>query len=331
MWEAGKARQRIAFIFMTNTPDNYILQSGYLDVGDGHKIYWEDWGNPESFPVMHFHGGPGPGFNDRHKMLYNSQKQRVIFFDQRGAGKSTPLGETKNNTTQKLIEDTEKLRKYLGVNKMYLAGGSWGSALVLLYAIAHPERVKAMVAWSIYLARKLDTDYVSEGYQRFNYPEAWERFITLVPLKYRTNGDSITKFYSDKINSRNKQVALKYADEWSLWESSLCTISYDRQSMEKEVLGDPDNLVVGKLETHYFYNGCFVPENFILSNIKKIRHLPLFVVQGRFDACTPPYIAYDLFKAYGKKMSLKIVAAGHLRTDPEMLKTLRLTIQKRFK
>lgn len=310
--------------------DKYVLKSGHLDVGDGHKIYWEDWGNPDSFPIMHFHGGPGAGFNDTHKLLYDPAKHRVIFFDQRGAGKSLPFAERENNNTQKLIEDAEKLREHLGIEKMYVIGGSWGSTMTLLYAIAHPERVKEMVAWGIYMARKFETDYISEGFPRYNYPEAFERYIAMVPEKHRTNGDTITKYYADKINSSDQKEARKYADEWSLWETSLLTLSYDKRKMEQEVLGDENNLPLARLETHYFLNGCFIPENYIIDNINKIKGIPLYVAQGRFDNCTPPVSAYDLSKAYGKNMTLQWVSAGHKRTEPELLAALRAVVNARF-
>lgn len=310
--------------------DTDVNKSGMLDVGDGHKIYWEDWGNPKGAVVMHFHGGPGGGFSDRHKLLYNPQKHRVIFFDQRGAGKSTPYAETKNNTTQKLIEDTEKLRIHLGIEKMYLCGGSWGSTMVLMYALTHPKRVKAMVAWGIYLASQFENDLIAAGYAKYNYPEAWERFIALVPKEHRKSGTTITQYYADKLSSPDAVEAQKYADEWSLWESSLVTVMYDKRKIEKEVLGDENNIPLARLETLYFLNGCFMPENYIIDNIKTIKHIPLYVVQGRFDNCTPPITAYELGKAYGKNMTLQFVNAGHNRGDPEMIVALRAVIDTIF-
>lgn len=310
--------------------DIYLQNSGFLDVGDGHKIYWQDWGNPNGYPIMHFHGGPGGGFNDNHKLLFNPDKHRVIFFDQRGAGKSTPFAETKDNTTQKLIEDTEKLREHLNIEKMYLIGGSWGSTMTLTYAIAHPDRVKSMIAWGIYLARQFENDLISAGYARFNYPEAWERFIALVPAEHQKDGTSITQYYADKLNSEDTEEARKYADEWSLWESSLLSLSYDKPKVEMEVLGDPNNVPVAKLETLYFLNNCFMPENYILDNIGTIKNIPLYVAQGRFDNCTRPQSAYDLSKAYGKNMTLQMVNSGHKRNDPELQAALRAVINTTF-
>jgi proline iminopeptidase len=307
--------------------DPNTRKSGFLDVGDGHKIYWEDWGNPKSNPIIHFHGGPGGGTNESHKLLFDPARHRVIFFDQRGSGKSKPYASTKNNTTQNLVEDTEKLRKHLKLGKIHLVGGSWGSTMTLMYALTYPENVNKMVSWGIYLGSKFENDLISAGYHRYNYPEAWERFITLVPEKSRNDGNSITKYYSEKINSKDKKIAIKHADEWTLWEATLISIRYDKLQLESEVLkGDDSNLAVAKLETHYFLNNCFIPDNYIIDNINRINAKPLYVVQGRFDNCTPPISAYKLSNAYGSNMTLQFVNSGHSRSDPEQRIALRAVI-----
>lgn len=310
--------------------DKFLIKSGHLEVGDGHKIYWEDWGNPKAKPIMHFHGGPGAGFHDGHKIMFNPAKHRVIFFDQRGSGRSTPFAEIKNNTTEKLIEDTEKLRKHLGIDTMYLTGGSWGSTMALVYAIAHPKQVKSMILWGIYLARQFENDLISAGYGRYNYPEAWERYIALVPEEHRKDGNSITKYYSDKLYSKDLKEAKKYADEWCLWEASLLSLRYEQRRTEQDVLGDEQNIPVARLETHYFLNGCFIPENYIIDSIDVIKHIPCYVAQGRFDNCTPPISAYELSKAYGDKLTVQWVSSGHKRSDPEMLVALRAAINTLF-
>ena len=311
--------------------DTSVISSGHLDVGDGHKIYYEDWGNPKSLAIMHFHGGPGVGFNDTHKLLFNPQKHRVIFFDQRGSGKSTPYASTANNTTQDLLSDTNKLRQHLKINEMYLIGGSWGSTMCLTYALKYPEQVKGIIMWGIYLAREFENDLISSGYAQYTYPEAWERFISLVPKEHQANGTSITKFYASKINDAETKTAIKYADEWSLWESSLVSINYDKEKLEKEiVLSDESNLALSRLETHYFLNNCFLPKNYILENIAKIAHIPSYVVQGRFDNCTPPISAYELSKAYGANLTLQFVNAGHNRRDPEVLASIHTAINTLF-
>lgn len=301
---------------------NHINQSGFLEVGDGHSLYWEDWGNPKSFPILHNHGGPGGGFRDSHKLTFNPAKHRVIFYDQRGAGKSMPFAETAHNTTQDLIEDIEKLRTHLNIERFHVFGGSWGSTLSLVYAIAHPDRVRSLTLWGIYLGSQFEDDIIAEGYARYNYPEEWERFISLVPEPERTNGTSITKFYSDKMNTEDLDAARQYADEWSLWETTLLSVNYNQQKLVSELIGDENNLPLAKLETQYFLHNCYIPDNYIIDNIDKIQHIPCYVIQGRFDNCTPPVSAYKLAKAYGENLTIQVVNAGHLRSDPELFAAL---------
>jgi proline iminopeptidase len=312
--------------------DKFTRKSGMLDVGDDHKIYWEDWGNPQAPPIMHFHGGPGGGFDDSHKLAFNPEKHRVIFYDQRGSGKSTPYASTKNNTTQDLVEDAEKLRNHLNLGKIYLIGGSWGSTMSLMYALTYPDNVKGIVMWGIYLARQFENDIISAGYSRYTYPEAWERYISMVPEEHRKDGTSITRYYAGKINSEDEAEAIKYADEWTLWECSLLTLDYDKRKIENGViLGDDSNLAIARFETYYFLNGCFIPENHILDNIEKIKHIPTYVVQGRFDNCTPPVSAYELSKAYGDNLTLQFVNAGHKRHDAQLKASLVTAINTVFK
>lgn len=292
------------------------MKQGYLDVGNGHTIYFEEWGNPHATPIFYFHGGPGGNFSEETKLLFNPKIHHVIFHDQRGCGKSTPYAETRHNTTQDLVEDVEKLADHLQIKKFTVMGGSWGSTLTLFYALYHPERINRIIIWSVYLASQLETDFVNEGYPRYTFPEAWERFISLVPQKNRKNGDTIMKYYAEKIRSKDKKIAKKYADEWTLWEMTLTSISYDQKSLEREILNE-DNTSVAVLETHYFLNKCFVPKNFILKSVGKIKHIPCHVIQGRFDLCTPAIGAYNLSRKYGKKLTLQWTNAGHLRTDPE--------------
>jgi proline iminopeptidase len=305
--------------------DPYINKSGHLDVGDGHKIYYEDWGNPDGFPIMHLHGGPGSGFSDSHKLIYDPKIHRVIFHDQRGSGQSLPFASIKYNTTQHLISDIERLREHFKIQKMHVAGGSWGSTLAMLYAIAHPESVEKMMMWGIYLLRQFENDHIYQGVNKETFPEAWERFISLVPNDKRKNSMDVIKYYSSKILSKNKEEAEKYAAEWTLWEMSITSLSYDRLKAEKETLqGDTHfNISMATMETHYFLNKCFAEENYILKNIDKIKHLQAYVVQGRFDMCTPPVSAIDLAKAYGSNLHLQITRAGHLRSEPENLAALR--------
>ena len=294
-----------------------LNNSGWLNVGDGHNIYFEDRGNKDAEEVVfHIHGGPGANFNEKHMILYDFSRHRVIFFDQRGCGKSTPFASPENNTTQDLIGDIELLRLHLGFEKIKVVGGSWGSTLNLLYAIAHPERVSRILVWSIFLARQFEVDFVNDGRLRMWFPEEWDRFIKPVPEIDRTSGNAIMAYYARQIRDDNPEVAQSFADEWTLWEETLCSIGYDPIALQDDVVDSERSVAVAKLETHYFLNGCFVEEGYILQNIGKISHIPCHVVHGRFDMCTPPVAAYDLEEAYGQMCMLRFVNSGHLRTDP---------------
>lgn len=173
------------------------------------------------------------------------------------------------------------------------------------------------------MIRKFETDWVNEGYPRFNFPAEWERFIALVPQEHRKDGTSIMAYYAKKMRSENKTVAKKHAIEWTLWEYALTSIAYDPTANETEITEDRNTLATALLETHYFMHGCFVPDNYIMDNLNKIRHIPCHVLHGRFDMCTPPIAAYDLARVYGNSLRLEWVNSGHLRTDPLMQQALK--------
>jgi len=317
----------LRYTFAMPTPHLTPNATGHLSVGDGHTLYYEDWGNPDATPIFCLHGGPGSGFSDKMKTLFDPRKHRVIFHDQRGAGKSTPFASVDHNTSQDLVEDIERLRAHLGIERMHVVGGSWGSTLALLYAIAHPERVTKLLLWSVFLARKFEVDMVNDGTLRTYFPEAWDRFIALVPEAHRENGDTVMRYYAEKVRSTDPAEAKRHADEWALWECTLLSIGYNPIRLEKEVLEDRDNAAVASIETHYFLNGCFVPENHILSSIDAIKDIPCVLIHGRFDMCTPPVSAHDLSQAYGSNLSLVWVNSGHTNGDPEMNAAIRTAAQ----
>jgi proline iminopeptidase len=162
------------------------------------------------------------------------------------------------------------------------------------------------------LARKADIEFIASGHVRYTYPEAWERFIGLVPVGHRINGASSAKYFAEKLNSNDTAEARKFSDERALWENTTPTLAYEKQTIEQDTLGDKANLPIAKLEAHYFLNNCSIPENYILESIEKIKHLPCYAVQGRFDNCTPPIGAYCLSKTYGDTLTLQFVNAGHI-------------------
>ena len=307
------------------------LSAGWFCVGDGHEVYFEEHGKLDAdTTIIHIHGGPGANFTEKHLALYDLSVHHVIFFDQRGCGKSTPFAETENNTTQHLIADIELLRKHFGLEKISLVGGSWGSTLSLFYAIAYPERVERILLWSIFLNRQFELDFVNDGRLRLWFPEAWERFVALVPKECRTSGKSIMAFYAKMIRSEDQKVARRYADEWTLWEATLLSLNYDPAKLEEETVGDERNVAIASLETHYFLNDCFVEEDHILLNLDRIQHIPSDVVHGRFDMCTPFVSALDLKTCWGAQCTLTPVNSGHRHTDPEMFPVLQGILRSKF-
>lgn len=306
--------------------------AGWLYVGDGHEVYFEEHGNRNAkTPIIHLHGGPGSNFNEKHLALYDFTQHHVIFFDQRGCGKSKPFAETANNTSQHLVADIELLRQHFGFETVGVVGGSWGSTLALLYAIAHPERVSEMMLWSIFLNRQFEIDFVNDGRLRTWFPEAWDRFIALVPTELHGNGNATMAYYAGMIRSDDEVIAQRYADEWTLWETALSSINHDWETLERETLGDRKNLSMARLETHYFLSQCFVGEDHIVSSVGRIQHIPCDIIHGRFDMCTPPVSAFDLQALWGDQCSLLWVNSGHLRSDPEMLPALRAALLSKFK
>jgi proline iminopeptidase len=301
--------------------DTYINQAGYVE-SDGHRVYWEDWGNSKAAPIFFMHGGPGGGCTERDKLVFDPKIHRVIFHDQRGSGRSTPFASTQNNTTADLIQDIESIRKALGIESAYVFGGSWGSALSLLYALAHPDRVRKLFVYSVFLGTHAEIDLTNNGSLKRFMPDAWDRFIAHVPESRRSSGDEIMRFYSEQMRSADRAQALRFAQEWSIWEYSLCSINYDAAQIEADTLSDKNILALSLLETHYLLNGCFIPENHIIENLSKIKHIPCRIIQGRFDLCTPALAAYELAAAYGENARLLLVNSGHLPTDPNMKDSL---------
>ena len=300
-----------------------MLLGNYQDVGSGHEVYWELWGSQEGTPIIALHGGPGSGCGDSFKDLFDREKHNVLFHDQRGSGNSLPFASTRHNTTQDLLGDIEKIRTISGIDKAHIVGGSWGSTLGLLYALENPDRVDSLLLWSTYLGTRFENDWVNEGYPKQHFPLEWERFISVVPSEYRGSGTEIMAYYRRQINSDCEEVANKYAVEWTLWESVLSTLEYKPKEMEEEIREDPRTTAVARLETHYFSNGCFIPEGYILDRIAEIGHIPCKIFHGRFDMCTPASTAVKLSSAYGPNCEIEWVNSGHSRNDQQMKDTLR--------
>jgi proline iminopeptidase len=293
-------------------------KKGYFKVSGGHELYYELYGNPKGVPVLFFHGGPGGGFSDKHKTSFNPKKHNVLFFDQRGSGKSKPFASIENNTTQDLISDAKKLLDFVGFKKVYVFGGSWGSTLALLFAIEYPKLVTGLLLRGIFLASK--DEMVSYYYPgpavKFFFPEVWERFISLVPENKRSK---TVEYYLEKmLNGPDRE---KYLYEWCLYESCVMSIDYDLEKTEKEIKQDKTYEAVSILEAHYFVNNSFLEDNFILQNAKKLKNIPTVIVQGRYDVVCPPFYAHKL-KQQMPHAKLLFVKAGHASSDRAIKKKL---------
>ena len=284
------------------------LQSGYLDVGDGHELFYETYGNPEGIDVLFLHGGPGVGCSDADKRFFDPDIFHVIFLDQRGAPKSKPVGGLEHNTTQHLVDDINRLLDFLGVEKAIFFGGSWGTALSLVYAIQYPERVISMILRGIFLGIKDEIDHLfkREGAVELFFPEAYDRFIQLVPEKERNN---IPRFFLDKMISDNPEIQKKYIYEWELFESSAIKLDSNPDATKSMLESMDDFGPSGKLVALYSANNCFLEDNYILKNAFKIAHIPTSIVHGRYDIICPPIYAYRLHKQL-KKSELLMVKAG---------------------
>ncbi|MGK5035775.1 prolyl aminopeptidase [Janthinobacterium sp. LB3P118] len=276
---------------------------GMLAVDDIHTIYWEECGNPDGIPVLFLHGGPGAGLSPQHRRFFDPQRYRVILFDQRGAGKSTPLGEWRNNTTQLLIDDIEVLRAQFGIAQWLVFGGSWGSTLALAYGQAHPEACLGFVLRGIFLCTQAEIDWFIEGVRWF-YPELYEDFAAPIPPEER--GDLLAA-YVKRILSSDPAVYWPAARAWSRFEGRRVYLMPQPEDAPNDAL----DLGVGRLESHYMANLGFFEEDQLIRNMGRIAHLPAVIVQGRYDAICPPLSAYRLHKAWPGAQLEMIPDAGH--------------------
>lgn len=290
-------------------------QSGYLDVGDGHQLYYETYGNPEGIPVLYLHGGPGYGFSDKDKRFFDSTHFHAILFDQRGASRSKPYASLEKNTTQELVADISKVLDHFSIEKTILFGGSWGSTLALLYAIENPSRVTGMVLRGIFPATRDSINHFFSGAVELYYPEAWERFISLVPTEKRKE---VVGYYYQMIRSKDEKKSLRYAFELSYYGFSVSrkTIPFPEEEVVQMIKNEPYK-AHALMEAHYAVNHFFLPDNFIYNNLGKINQIPTYIIHGRFDVICPPVLAYRLHKGL-PNASLEFVDAGHAAFEPEI-------------
>jgi len=283
--------------------------SGHLPVSEIHQIYYEQVGNPMGAPVLFVHGGPGGGIYPSARSFFDPLYYRTILFDQRGAGKSLPYACVEENTTQDLINDMEELRKELGIEKWILFGGSWGSTLALAYAIAHPNRVMALVLRGIFLARQSEIDwlYGANGAARL-FPQEYERFSNFIG---ETEPQKVISAYYQKMTTGDEHSQLVAAREWDIWESSISQL-IPHPPAEDEYANLESSLAIGRIEAHYFAHNSFFPDDeYLLREAKKLPKMPVTIVNGRYDVICPSHTALELHKAIPQSKLIVIPDAGH--------------------
>ncbi|NUT00061.1 MAG: prolyl aminopeptidase [Sphingomonas sp.] len=298
-------------------PEIQPYETGHLDVGDGHRLYWELCGNPDGKPVVFLHGGPGGGSSPDHRRQFNPEAYKILVFDQRGCGKSTPYASLEANTTWHLVDDIEKLRTEVArVDKWMVFGGSWGSTLSLAYAQKYPERCTELVLRGIFLFQQYELDWLyREGGASSLYPDKWDEFISLIPEGER--GDLI-EAYRKRLTGDDADEQLRCAKAWSMWEAVTVTV-LPRPEVEDHFTSPEIAVAVARIENHYMASKGWFEDGQLLRDAGKLRGIPGVIVQGRHDCCTPPRAAWELKKAW-PEVDLQIVPdGGHLFNEPGIL------------
>jgi proline iminopeptidase len=311
--DATRAFSRDDFLYPALAPN----RTGRLALDALHIMYWEESGNPRGVPAVFLHGGPGGGSSPDHRRFFDPAFYRIVVYDQRGGGQSTPLGELTDNTTGHLVADLERLREHLRIDRWLVFGGSWGSTLALAYAQSHPGRVLALVLRGIFLCRPVEIHWFL--YQmRFLFPEAWRSFAEFLPEEDR--GDLLAAYYR-LLTSPDPKVHLPAAHAWSRYEGSCSTLMPDPE-LVAHFDEDAVALAIARIEAHYFVHNIFLPENALLDNIDRIRHLPCAIVQGRYDAVCPILSADELHRVWPEAEYIVVADAGHSAREPGIAREL---------
>jgi proline iminopeptidase len=290
-------------------------RSGNLDVGAGHRLYWELCGNPSGKPAVFLHGGPGAGCSPDHRGQFDPERYNVLLFDQRGCGRSTPHASLDANTTWDLVADIERLREMLAIERWLVFGGSWGSTLSLAYAQMHPERVTELVLRGIFTFCQYELDWLYKDGASSIFPDKWEEFLAPIPPEER--GDMVAAYHRRLINP-DHAVQLQAAKAWSKWEAETVTLLPNPEVIEEHT-GDDFAIAIARIENHYMVNRGWLEEGQLIRGAEKLRKIPGVIVQGRYDCCTPPRAAWALHRAW-PEAELNIVAdGGHLFNEPGIL------------
>ena len=280
----------------------------HLPVSDLHTIYVEESGNKNGKPVIFLHGGPGGGVDPKYRRYFNPDKWRIIMFDQRGCGKSTPFAELKENTTWDLVDDIEKIRKHLSIDRWVVYGGSWGSTLSLAYSQTYPDSCKALILRGIFLVRKKEIHWFNQEGASKILPDDWQSFIAPIPIEKR---DNLLEAYYNLLIGKDSSKKIEAAKAWSTWEGSTVRLIQD-----KDFIGDFSDEkfaeAFARIESHYFMNNAwFNSDNHLIENVDKIRHIPAVIIHGRYDVICPVENAWELHQAWPESELHIIPDAGH--------------------
>ena len=301
-------------------PPRKPYHTGFLKVSKLHTLYYEEVGNPEGKPVIFLHGGPGVGIHPGYRRFFDPKFYRTILLDQRGSGKSTPFAELRENTTWHLVDDLDKLRKYLEIKNWIVSGGSWGSTLSLAYAQSYPESVNGIIIRGVFMARVSEINWLfsEEGAGQI-WPDEFENFISILN---KTEKKDIIKSFYKRLNSKNNKTSLGAAKAFAYWEGTIMNLIPDKKETSS-FLNKDRTIAIAKIECYYTLNNFFMKtENGLFQNIKKIKNIPLIIVQGRYDTICPMRSAYDLHKFLPKSKLTIVPTCAHSPLEPPMAKSL---------
>ena len=299
-------------------------ETGELFVGDGQRVYWEQSGNPDGRPVVFLHGGPGGGTSSWHRRFFDPSVYRIILLDQRGCGRSTPhasdpAADLRFNTTWHLVADLELLRKNLGISRWQVFGGSWGSALALAYAQAHPHAVSELVLRGIFTLRRHELEWFYEGGAEAIFPDLWADFQREIPVLERSR---MIEAYHRRLFDPDPAVHVPAAVAWTRWEASTVSVRPDPEQIAQAV-APASATAFARIENHYFIHGGWLREGQLIAGVDAIRHIPTVIVQGRHDVCTPMMTAWDLHQAWPEAEFVVVDDAGHSASEPGIARALR--------
>jgi len=306
---AHKQRVRLLDLFPATTP----YSSGFLAVDATHNLYWEQSGNPDGVPILLLHGGPGAGATPTHRRFFDPDHYRIIIFDQRGSGRSHPLGSLENNTTQHLIDDIEILRAHLHVDRWHLFGGSWGSTLALSYSAQHSEHVLSMILRGIFLCEQTEIDWFLYGMQKI-FPEAWEQFAGFLPDDEQ---DNLLDGYYKRLTAKDQDTQIEAAIRWSLYEGACSSLlpNYETITTSEQ---KSHALAIARLEAHYFKHEVIAPENSLLNHVETFKTIPTTIIQGRYDTICPIQTAHKLHQHWPEADYVVVPDSGHSALDPTL-------------